>query len=129
MLKPRYKSLSEAVKDYKEMLLGMDERHPKDQTIAESRKSERPASLTESKTEKPTKVRLEHAPLSRYSTPASAMDSFRVLAGLTEREAMPWNPGVVGTTKTNQQILSEANLAPVPTEAVDEAEYEDENEE
>jgi hypothetical protein len=108
MLKPKYRSLEEAHADYRAKLHGLDVRYPKDTTIIESKPVAKPAEKREEAPAKAAQAMLEHAPLSRYSTSSSALDSFRVLAGLVERENVPWDPGRFGTTKFNERILAEA---------------------
>lgn len=108
---PKYGSIKEALADFNSQLEKMEgqyERgpglllrehdHPRAPKKEELKESVQP--------EKKAKVVAENA--TRYSNPKSAMDSFRVLAGLEEREIMPWNPGVVGSTKSNLQIMEEA---------------------
>jgi hypothetical protein len=114
MLKPKYSTLSEAVADYKSLLGALDVRHPKDPSVLEgaerAQAKAKKASLSESVQridQKPVaKVQIEHS--SRYTSSQTAMDSFRVLAGMTHQELMPRDPGMLGTTRHTAAILSEA---------------------
>ena len=110
MLKPKYRTLSAAIVDFNGLLRGLDERHPKDTTIIKPVAPAKPVTESRGAEVKPVPM-LEHAPLSKYSSSKSALNSFRVLAGLEERVIMPWDAGVVGTTRHNRDILAEADVA------------------
>lgn len=111
-LKPRYKTISEMVKNYYQMLNGMEDLNPKDPTLAKP--NSKP--LVEAKdkvktiTEVKPAVKADVAHMSKYKTEEAVMRSFRVLAGLTEREISPWDPGVVGTTKTVAGMRSQYEM-------------------
>lgn len=106
MLKPRYGNVKDAVADFKSLLGELDVRHPKDPTLrTESRQEPKPAAKPAP--EGKPRALAEHAPLSRYTSQNSALQSFRVLAGLEERDVMPWDSGVVGTTRHTKNIMSD----------------------
>ena len=54
----------------------------------------------------------ENAPLSRYTGQKGMIDSFRVLAGLEEQEISPRDPGIIGNTKTAQEMREDYGMAP-----------------
>lgn len=106
MLKPRFKTYEEMVQDFSWRIRKLDEDNPKDPTILEHKKPT-PKPVIESKPEAKVVIKAEAARLSRYSSASRALDSFKVLAGLTEREMMPWNPGITAETRT-AEMMAEA---------------------
>lgn len=101
-MKSRYKNASEYMAEYKSLLRDLDRQNPKDPALA-PKAAPQVVESVEVETRKPVKA--ERAFLSKYSSPKRAMDSFRVLAGLEERQIMPWNPGIVGETRTPQAMM------------------------
>lgn len=111
-LTPRYKNLSSMVEGFYSLLNDMEELNPKDPTLRKPVVESKPkaAPVVESKPVK-AKVIAEAAPLSQYSSSKGAVNSFRVLAGLEEREISPWDPGIFGQTKTVQEMKEDYGMA------------------
>lgn len=103
MLKPKFKNLSEMLNEYRHLMVDIG-------TVPPSTKQEKKPVVAESKVETKAAPLAERAPLSQYSSSKRALDSFRVLAGMEEREIMPWDPGLSGTTRYDNGVLAEANL-------------------
>ena len=105
MLKPRFKDKAHLVAEFNSALRYLDQDSPKDPTIVPKQvASKKPVMESRQVQEKPVML-AEAAPLSRYSSPGRATDSFRVLAGLEQREMSPWNPGIVGETRTVKNLM------------------------
>ncbi len=103
MSKPRYRDFGEYKAEFSAVLQGLDKRTPKDPTIVPKQIVEQKAAPAPAKA-KP-RVLAEAARYSKYSSPEKAMDSFRVLAGLEDRQMMPWNPGIVGETRSVSTLM------------------------
>lgn len=111
-MKPRYTNINECMAEFNSLLRHLDRQNPKDPAFAPKAAPAPVAALTEStEVEARRVVKAERAHMSRYSSPQRAMDSFRVLAGLEESQLMPWNPGIVGETRTPAAIMEAAGIA------------------
>lgn len=119
MLKPRYHSMKELLEDHASLCRGMDEMNPKDRTLpgyyekqrqiqlAEQRqayaeKQKQQQLLTEEAQRQAEVPRPEQAHMSRYSSHAKALHSFKVLAGMIEEEIMPRDPGLLSSTRSER---------------------------
>ncbi len=114
-MKPKYPDKLEFMLEFNAVLAGLDKANPKDPTQLPKQVKPTNRALSESvkvvKVVVKPEVKAESAWMSRYSTPARAMDSFRLLAGLDVVETMPWNPGIVGETRTPRAIMEDANVS------------------
>lgn len=112
MLKPKFKNMSELLREFNESLRYMDKDMPKDKTLLkqEESKAHKAAPIVESAPAPSAPVQAEAAPLSRYTSSKSALNSFRVLAGLEERELSPWNPGILGETRTVKKLQEDFGM-------------------
>jgi hypothetical protein len=111
MLKPRFKNMTEMLKEFNDSLRDMDRDRPKDRTLLSEKKTERAPVIVEDAPAPKTFVQAEAAPLSKYSSSSAAMSSFRVLAGLEEREMSPWNPGILGETRTVKKMQEDFGMS------------------
>jgi hypothetical protein len=101
MLKPRYRTVKEAIKDFKSSLKGMDEFDARGPGVLFDRQAEE---LTESAQPLKKEERSAATPqLPRH------LEGFRKLAGLTEREDLPWDSGI-GNTKHAETLMDEADI-------------------
>lgn len=111
MLKPRFKNMADMISEFKESLEYMDKDMPKDASLLKKRPAAKSVMVTESVvTETRPVPKAEAAPLSKYSSRSAALESFRVLAGLTEREMSPWNPGILGETRTVKKLQEDFGM-------------------
>lgn len=111
MLKPRFKNMADMLNEFKASLEYMDKDMPKDTSLLKKEKQPEARPVVESvQRESKPKVLAEAAPLSRYSSVEAAKNSFRVLAGLEEREVSPWNPGILGESRTVRQIQEDFGM-------------------
>ncbi len=102
-MKPKYQNMAECVAEFNSLLRN------KLRDPAPVKAVPVVAQLTENtEVVKKRVVKAEAVRNSRYSSSAKAMDSFRVLAGLEERDLMPWNAGAGAETRTNGTVLTDA---------------------
>jgi hypothetical protein len=106
---PKFESLDDMLGDFDYKITEMDRWRSKDVSLLPKQEAKKPVvktALTESKRAPKAEVTQK----SRYSTPNKAIESFKVLAGLTEREVNLWNPGLLGTTKPTHQIMEDFGM-------------------
>lgn len=112
--KPKFKDMKSMLKEFNESLRLLDADRPMDASLLKKEAKKAPTqALTESAPAPKTYVLAENAPLSRYSNSKSALSSFRVLAGLEEREISPWNPGILGETRSVRQLKEDFGMTEV----------------
>lgn len=102
MLKPKYKTTEELVADFNSNIRYLDRYDRKDTTLlpVEQKQSGKPITESVKVVEARPAAKAEVVKLSKYSTSKTAIDSFRVLAGLEERVLEPWNCGIVAETRS-----------------------------
>ena len=101
MLKPRFKDKKELVSDFKAALDYFDKDYVRVEHDAPP--PAKPLQESVEKTHQP-EIKAEAARLSQYSSSNSFRNSFKVLSGLVSKEAEPWNPGIVGETRSVKSL-------------------------
>ena len=105
-MKPKYADRADFLHEFNQTTRDLDKANPKDPAFAPKASPRKTPALTES-TERvaPVAPRAEPARMSRYSSPQRALDSFRVLAGMTESVSEPWNPSIVAETRSINSLM------------------------
>jgi cell division septum initiation protein DivIVA len=111
--KPKFSNIDEMLNDFSYKITEMDRWRSKDKSLIKSEQKPvvKVPEITESnKSVKAKTIKAEQTKHGAYSKANKAIESFKVLAGLTEREVNLWNPGLLGTTKPTHQLMSDFGM-------------------